>query len=156
MRVPPIPWFALATLLACAATARAANGFHAAPRSLVAAGGGSSSGGPFKVTGAAGQAVAATKASYGSRYALAPGYWVGQASLQWPAFRSIETTRTPTYYYTFLTIAPARAGWVLQGSRDLRQWQDLIALPTHASPFQGAVETSALDRAFFFRMRRAD
>lgn len=132
--------------------ADAQNGFNL-KRSLIVGGGGTSSGGTFALSGAAGQAEAAINASYGGRYALAPGFWAGKPSLQWLDLTATSATRTANNVTTRLAIVPVRPGWKIQVSPDLLLWSDILAL-TNTQPLQNVNVTSGSSAHYYFRLRR--
>lgn len=66
---------ALATALS-AALAQSSGGDFEVPRSVVAAGGGSSSGGVFELSGSLGQAVVQAGSS-GGTFVISAGFWTG-------------------------------------------------------------------------------
>lgn len=112
-----------AGLLAAFPGAARAQGIFQLRRGVVGGGGGSSSGGVFAVTGTCGQKEAAVKASYGDDFALAPGFWAGKPSVQWPeldAGRSGVGNGLGRFVFT-----PARPGWTLWYSRDMKTWTSM-------------------------------
>ena len=102
-------------------------------RSVIATGGGTSSGGVFSVTGTTGETGSGSLLCYGGKFDLASGFWAGRPAVVWPEPRPLGVTVVAGGYTTGVEWRPSRPGWRVEYSRDLIQWATVLS-PTAELP----------------------
>ena len=121
--------------------------------SVIASGGGTSTGGTFSVSGTIGQAAAGNLA--GGNFTLQGGFWSSAVAVQTPGAPHLNIVRTGGNYV--ITWADTGAGFVLEVSTALQTlnttWNNSGATPTLANG-TNTVTIAAQPGKSFYRLRK--
>ena len=147
------PFSAIVALALFAAVSDAAAQTFAVSPSVVASGGGTSTGGTFSVSGTIGQPAAGHLA--GGNFALQGGFWSSAVAVQTPGAPHLNLVRSGGNYV--ITWADTGAGFVLEVATALQTlnttWGNSGATPTLASG-TNTVTLPAQPGKSFYRLRK--
>ena len=143
----------LAALALCAVLPGARAQTFAVSPSVIASGGGTSTGGSFSVSGTIGQPAAGNLA--GGSFALQGGFWSSAVAVQTPGAPQLNLVRSGGNYV--LTWADTGAGFVLEIATALQtlntSWNNSGATPTLANG-TNTVTLPAQPGKAFYRLRK--